>query len=306
MVSSEEWLSHGPDYCRAVTKYSFEALVFRLKVFLTLKPAKRDALESALRDNGFSIPIARMAGVAGTSSFRRRLKLFHRNRWKVLLDALFETEGSIVDFAIAVRNRIQERLRRLFDKGFPSSSSLRKWHVQRVRYLTNRSLYLLPSANLGFVRSALSNQPEFAETVALLKLLQDDDCSDLLEMPGAAVSAAAAILRASSPRVRRIVLPEMLSEAAIHSAGVLLLYGVAESQPTLTRRHSKDAATFLAFCSGNPPQCRERDDFSYLDEIRSLQLGRNTEDRILMLENRFSENEAVAFEALEIGGEYFT
>ena len=178
--------------------------------------------------------------------------------------------------------------------------------MQRVRYLTNRALYLLPSGELGFVRAALSNQPEFNETVALLKLLQDGDCSDLLEMPGAAISAAGAILRAADPRTQRIILPEALSEAAIHSAGILLLYGVAEIQPTLVHPPKTDAAAFLSFCAGNAPQHRERNDFSYLDEIRSLQLNHTGEERFQMLESRFSENEAVAFEALEIGEEYFT
>jgi hypothetical protein len=152
----------------------------------------------------------------------------------------------------------------------------------------------------------LANQPEFAETVALLKLLQDGDCSELLEMPGAAVSAAAAILRASGSRDRRVFLPETLSEAAMHSAGVLLLYGVAEIQPALIQPPATDAAAFLSFCAGKAPQRRERTDFSYLDEIRSLQLNRTAEERFQMLESRFSENEAVAFEALEIGEEYFT
>ena len=126
-------------------------------------------------------------------------------------------------------------------------------------------------------------------------------------MPGAAVSAGvAAILRAARSRVQRISLPEALSEAAIHSAGVLLLYGVADIRPGLVHPPVADAAAFLSFCAGNAPQRRERTDFSYLDEIRSLQLNRTAEERFQMLESRFSENEAVAFEALEIGEEYFT
>lgn len=305
-VSSDDWLSHGPDHRRVVTEFSFEALVFRLKVFLAMKPGKAEALSAALRDQGFSIPIARIADAAGTSLFHRRLRLFQRKRWKVLFDALFQTEKDLVDYAIAVRIGIIQRLTSLFGAGFPTSASHRRWHIQRVRYLTNRALYLLPPSELGFVKGALAPQPEFAETTALLKLLQDGDCSDLLEMPGAAVSAAAAILRVSDSRDRKVFLPEVLSEAAIHSAGVMLLYGVAELQPALTQPPTTDAAAFLSFCAGKSPQSRERADFSYLDEIRSLQLNRTAEEHIDMLESRFSEEEAVPFEALEIGEEYFT
>lgn len=305
-VSSEEWLSHGPHYQRVITDNSFEALVFRLKVFLAIKPGRLRGLESAFRDQGFSLPITKVANAASTSLFHRRLKLFYRRRWKVMLNALFETEKSLVDLAITVRQGIEERLVSLFESGFPTAVSRRKWHIQRIRHLTNRSLYLWPASELGFVRHALVDHPEFAETVALLRLLQDGDSSDLLEMPGPAVSTAGAILRASKTTAKTIKLPTNLSAAAKHSAGILLLYGVAEFDPTLLQASDPDAAEFLSFCAGKAPQGRERNDFGYLDEIRSLQLNHNTEERLQMLENRFSEDEAITFEALEIGGEYFT
>jgi len=305
-VSSDDWLSHGPDGRRVVTENSFEALVFRLKVFLAMKPDRHASLASALQNHGFSIPLSRLAEAAGTNLFHRRLKIFYRRRWSVLFNALFDSEVNLVDYAVTVRNGIEQRLVSLFESGFPAAASRRRWHVQRIRHLTNRALYLLPPTELGFIRNALVNHPEFDETVALIKFLQDGDCFDLLEMPGAAVTAASAIIRASGTRAPRIVLPETLSEAATHSAGMLLLYGIAEVRPSLLQSTAADTAALLSFCAGKAPQKRERTDFSYLDEIRSLQLSHSAEDNIRLLESRFSENEAVAFEALEIGEEYFT
>ena len=305
-VSSDEWLAHGPDHRRIVTEYSFEALVFRLKVFLAVKPDSFEKLDSVLWDQGFSLPLGRIRGAANTNAFKRRLTVFHRRGWQVLLRALFDSEKSLVEYAFNVRKAIQQRLVSLFGSGFPNAATRRRWHAQRVRYLTNRILYLLPAPELRFVRDALANQPEFTETLALLKLLQDGDCSDLLEMPGPAVAAAAAILRAAKTQVSTITSPAELSGAATHSAGILLLYGAAEFGAPLRANAGPDALEFLSFCAGDAPQRRVRNDFGYLDEIRSLQLNRKAEERLQMLESRFSENEAITFEALEIGEEYFT
>jgi len=102
------------------------------------------------------------------------------------------------------------------------------------------------------------------------------------------------------------LIPASLSDAAMHSAGVLLIYGVAELGLDTLEKASPDTFEFLSFCAGQAPQKRVRNDFGYLDEIRSLQLNQKADERFQMLDGRFSESEAIALEALEIGEEYFT
>lgn len=305
-VSSDEWLVHGPQPRRSVSEDSFEALRFRLKVFLALRPGRYESLQRALLDEGFFIPLGRMRLAADTNWFRRRLRVFHKSRWGVLMTALLDSEKSLVDFAIRVRRSIRDHLMSVLACEFPRRTTRRRWHSQRVRYLTNRILYLQPAQELMFVREALENEPDFAETVALLRFLQEGEIGGLLKMPGPAVGAAASLLLAGSGGLPPIILPEEMSEPEIHSAAVLLLYGAARLGRTGKEYADEGHSEFLSFCAGQVPSSRERRDFSYLDEIRSLQLSRTAEEARGMLENRFSDDEGVPFEALEIGGGYFS
>ncbi len=306
IISSDEWLSFGPRMPPSVTEYSFEALVFRLKVFLAVHPHRYGELASALLGEGFNLPLNRIRASTQNASFRNRLTYLWRRGWRVAAEAVFQTPKTLVEYARVVRGIYRERLNGLAASNVPENGTRRRWHLQRLRYVTNRLLYLESISNLVSVRQAILPFPEFAETAALLRLLLDDDPTQLLEMPGTAVAAAASLLANSAEPRSPIQLPDRFSEAAVHSASVLLLYGVAKLPQNLLQFIKPSDRELLLFCAGIEPNARERDDFSYIDEIRSLQLQRTATDRLKMLSLKFSESETSELEALEIGENHFT
>ncbi len=277
LVSSEEWLAHGPPH-RPASRESFQALVFRLKLYIALRPHRFGELSSAFAAEGFNIPLGRIRTASTAGRFRKAVELYHQRGWKVVLEALLDTPASLARSAHQLRVNFLSRLSSLAAVAVPDGPTRRRWHVNRIRFLTNRLLYLAPKSEWGLITEAISDLPEFADTNALLRLLRSGDASTLLNMPGPVVTTAASLLHQIEGPRGQVELPSNLTFPQIHSASILLLFGVARGPVEGAFQTSESARDFLAFCSGQSRAVRSRNDFTYLDEIQSAQIIPNHDD----------------------------
>jgi hypothetical protein len=89
------------------------------------------------------------------------------------------------------------------------------------------------------------------------------------------------------------------------SVAALSLFGVY--QPGADEIASMDLRdkAYLKFCTGDSAAGREFSDFSYIDEIRSLQLGFGRADLDRIISTRFNDSEDVILEALLLGGSQY-
>lgn len=304
VMSSAEWLDHGPHHSNRVKENSFEALVFQIKVYLSRRPGGENRLGMLFRENGFNIPVERLASSGRTRSFVSRLKSFARRRWWVAIRALVANERDVLEYAHIVREEVIGSLNSLLEAGVPIGLTRRRWFVQHLRYLTNRAFYLVPTNDLRFLIEPLSQLPEFVETVALLKMLLDDNFEDILRMPGAALMAGAGMLKQLERQLPNITEIENNDSVFVDALSILLLFEVVSIDKTVINQFDQDAQELLRFADGQVPESRVRDDFSYIDELRCLQLLRTKQDNAAMVESRFSDQEEVVLDALDIGGEY--
>jgi hypothetical protein len=303
-VLGREWLANGPHHMHKVTENSFESLLFRIKVYLRRQPASKGPLAAALEKAGFSIPIERLATSSKADGFGLRVKQLLRSGWWVALNAFSASERDIVNLAAEVRSNVHSSLIAMLDAPLPEGPTLRKWHIQKIRYLTNRAFYLLPSAELKFLIEPLGEISEFAETVALLQLLVNSDVYPILQMPGAALTAGCGVLRQTGRRLPKIELLEKVTPAIIESLAIILTFDVCDVSDDLIASLEPDAREFLYFCASKRQTQRKSPNFSYLDEIRSLQMSQVDEEKFTKIESRFSDLEAVVLDALDIGGDY--
>jgi hypothetical protein len=304
VVSSDEWLEHGPHHAHRVEEYSFEALVFLLKVYLLRNPGAESALAERLKANGFAFPLERISWAGRRGSFVGRLSRLRRRGWWVAIRALVARERDVLEKAQAVRKQVRESLDRLLAANVPQGSTRRRWFVQRLRYLTNRAFYLMPANDLKFLVDPLSQWPEFVETVALLRMLLEGDVNEILTMPGPALLAGAGFLKQAGRKLPDIVQVPNPSQSTVDALAILLLFDVSRVDAAVIDTFGSDDKELLKFCAGQVPTSRVRDDFSYIDEIRCLQLPRTAQDNVSMIESRFSDQEGVVLDALDIGGEY--
>lgn len=304
VVSSDEWLEHGPHHTHRIEENSFEALVFMLKVYLLRNPDAETALAERLKANGFAIPLERISWAGRSGSFCDRLTRLRRRGWWVAIRALVARERDVLEKAQIVRKEVRESLDRLLAANMPQGSTRRRWFVQRLRYLTNRAFYLMPTSDLEFLVEPLSQWPEFVETVALLKMLLGGNISEILTMPGPGLLAGAGLLKQAGRRLPDIVQVPNHNQSIVDALSILLLFDVARVDDAVFEVFVKDDNELLKFCAGQIPTSRVRNDFSYIDEIRCLQLSRTAHDNVAMIESRFSDQEGVVLDALDIGGEY--
>lgn len=304
-LPGKEWLMYGPHTQHQVKKNSFESLIFHIKVFLLTHPDRECGLAKNLLEEGFSIPISRFRSTIMQHSFLAKLKYLLKKRWPVVCQAWRASEGDLISMAKKVRMEVRDELYDMFNEKIPNNITRKKWFFQRLRYLTNRAIYLFPSSDLGYLIPHLNGFPEFSDGAAVMKLLAGDSYEDILSMPGPALNTAASLLRQANRKLPNISLDSQSSQVSIDSACILLLFGVIELESTTFSKVDQKTKELLQFCTNKtqPIEPRLSQDFSYINEIRTLQLSRSHEDYLNVIETRFSDMETPVLDALDIGGE---
>jgi hypothetical protein len=295
------WQKHGPHHQNKVEDDSFEALVFRIKTFLQVNPQAQKKLASVLESAGFSIPLGRFSSASKKASFGSKLIDLISVGWRVALKATMSSEEDILKQAIITRNKIHSELIQFIEADIPDGTTLRKWHLQRLRYLTNRAVYLFSFSELEYLILKLESIPEFIDTVAILKTLVYRDASELLQMPGAALSACAGLLKQNGIKLNDIKITLQSTLAQIESASICALWDIANIMYTNITLENKDTVDYLKFASGVSGYEREDDSFKYLDEIKSLAVNKDKMDILKTIESRLYDTEGTVLDALDIG-----
>lgn len=301
ILTSDSWLKYGPHNDQEVKEGSFESLVFKIKVYLQVNPDGEESLNKALNESGFSIPVSRLSRAGRTNGFVERLIDFVSNGWKVATKAVASNEVAVVEEAKRVREGLYRKILQQTEANTPEGATLRKWHLQKLRYLVNRAVYTFPHNGLGFLREKIQKYPEFVDSVSLLNALIDGDYKTLLNMPGAALNACAGILYQNDKRLDDLVIEQNISAAQVESASVLALWDVINLDFTATEKVDRQTLDYLKVSSGIPLATRDINSFTYLDEISSLGTHKTKEDRLNTLESRFIDSEGWVLDALDIG-----
>lgn len=301
VLTSDSWLRYGPHNDQSVREGSFEALVFKIKTYLQVNPDSEASLNQALNDAGFSIPISRLSKASKSNGFIEKLIDFVSSGWNVAIKAVALNEEALVEEAKQVRDGLYRQILQQTEADTPKGATLRKWHLQKLRYLVNRAVYTFPRGELGFLRDKLYKYPEFVDSVALLNALIEGDYKALLNMPGAALNACAGILYQNGRRLDDLIIERGISAAQAESASVLALWDVINLDFSMAENVDGQTLDYLKVSSGIPLAARDINSFTYLDEISFLGTHKTKEDRLNTLESRFVDSEAWVLDALDIG-----
>lgn len=301
VLTGEMWQKYGPHHQNKVEDDSFEALVFRIKAFLQINPDSKEKLAEQLDLEGFSIPLGRLTSASQTAGFVSKLIGLLSANWRVALKAVTSNVDDILKQANKVRNKVHAELSQLVEENIPNGATLRKWHLQRLRYLTNRAVYLFPVDNLGYLIPKLQAIPEFVDTVALLKTLLSGENQELLQKPGAAIYACASLLKQKGKKLNDIRITQDSTLAQIESASIFALWDVANIVYSNISLENNDVVEYLKFSEGVSGYERKDDGFDYLDEIKALAIRRDKDDILRVLESRLYDTEGSVLDALYIG-----
>jgi hypothetical protein len=303
-VSRETWQRHHSGLYEPTAEPQFQDLVSGLVTYLAVHPDKVNDLRGIFADAGVNIPLSRLAAIStsprwwGYIAWKSRkcgLRPLH------FVKSIFVNQKTILQMAIQMRDRYSRQLEQIVAKGIPLGTAERKWFARECRYYANRLLYLRPVDDLPELLKVLPSIDELGENRLLIEAYVSKDVSTLLRYPGRVVSAFAELWSETQSSPPKVFLSDYIDPTVFESLCVLSLYRVLEVD--IADRHSLDSSSnqLYDFCAGAAPRQRELNDLSYIDELRTLQLGRSKEQQRDLMIKRFSPDETLSLRLLRLG-----
>lgn len=307
-VERMTWVNECVSFSTQVDGESFESLLEDITVFLIFSPKSADALHKLFRDDGFSLPIARLCSLARSkryrAHFRGRLSGF-RGFW-IWMKSWFATETSLVEKARSLRNHFLKDAARLAEDEPPSTPMRRRWYTQKRRYVLNRLLYLLPPQELPRLLQLTPDIDEFVESRVVVEALRSGDATTLLKYPGRVVSTFCQLWPEHRPATApKVVWPKTGSRADAESATHLGLF--LSITPPEAYLHSLEETLpgyriLIDICATGKPDRGKIERLSFLDELDLLYTTLPHEELVGLIASRFDELEDVGLEGLQLGG----
>lgn len=279
------------------------ALKFRIKLFLSRHPEKIDALAQSLEREGIYLPIMAFQQASSSDSWRDSIRHLLQRQWGVLLKYWLDSIGAIVAAALECQQMLRSQAVQLVAQQQRGHKLSRRWQIQHARYVMNRGMYFLSREELSTLSDYAAQQPELAETSAVLAALARDDYSGISGMPGPAASAAAqlASTRGVSPTLS--FSPDTAADTVAEIVAQFSVRGFdlpsAESSEC-----SDDALRLLKFATGHAYEAPESPRWTYGGEMESLGVSTTSDQRARLASSRMFDSESVLLEALSLSSAY--
>ncbi len=301
VVTKEEWLNSLPTSKEEQLYKRFETFIQRIKLFLWLKPKRFQTLQEKFGDLGSSLPLRKFFVDAQYGRFHRFMRgVFRTTKWgrQEILQLHEESEGSLLTEAMQLRKAFQFTAEQLTNTDLPQIGMARRSMMQRVRYLLNRLLYLVPINEFPLLISLAPNIDELYEYRSLVQAIIEKQLALIVNMPGATASTFSSICQQQKFRLSPYDKELLNSEGALDSLCILATFGILEPPLAWLKTLPKLDEKMVRSCMLSIPEQRVLDDHSYEDEVTSLQLGEKP-DRIREIFNsRYSDLEAINLDGL--------
>lgn len=309
MVEALTWIENDP--LKESELKPFESLIDSILMYLFRNFRDRDihVLQRSLIEEGFSLPIQRLAGLARSGRFRAfmNFRLIRQKGLRLWLLSLFDTPKTIVSRAAKVRSLMTQSWIQHHEERMPRGSMTRRWYVQKCRYVFNRMLYLRPPEDYRTIANGFSDLPELAEGRIVAHALSTRDATAVLKCPGRVTEIFCQLWSerhgASPPHVSW---PNSPDWAEASSAANMALFfpldlpigfieGLSERSPgclhliNITNRWN------------TAPLASQIREGTYLDELNLLLQNTPRERIYQMVTSRFDETEGLELDALHLG-----
>jgi len=278
-------------------------LKFRIKLFLSRHPGKIDALANGLEREGIYLPIEAFQQASLSDSWRDSIRHLWQRQWGVLLRYWLDSVEAIVDAALNCQKVLKKQAIELLAQQQRGHKLSRRWQVQHARFVMNRAMYFLSKEELSTLCDFAAQQPELAETSAVLAALARDDYSGVSVMPGPAASAAAqlASTRGATPKLNFSpstppdTVAEIVAQFAVRGFDLPLgeLAGCTD-----------DALRLVEFATGDAYRAPEAPRWTYGGEMEALGVSTTNNQRARLASSRMFESEGVMLEALALSSAY--
>ena len=301
VISSSDWLDNLHSREEIFAGQQFDQLLNRIELYLWDRPSRKDELSERFKEKGIAMPIRRFAINVTYGRYHRYMKYLVNttNIYKrIVLELRHENTSTItsdVSHLYGEFIRIASRIQIAPDN---DHQIIRKLQAQRLRYLLNRLVYLTPLVDYEELLGLVPNIAEFHEYKSVIHSLITKSVDELMRIPGPAISTFASIVKELELGEIKFDASRLDSQSVLDSVATLLTFGVVELPDSWTEQLTPSDREYINFCRFKPLASRHLRDFSYEDELRSLQINVNPSLQQALMTTRFSDLENINLDAL--------
>jgi hypothetical protein len=233
-MSTDCWLQNFNTFEGAVSSKDWMRLISVIKAFAIMRPTDAHALFESLRSLEFRFPFHDYtAAIKNRNALDRFKALWSKGWFREKIRA--QDASAILAMSLHARKVYFFKLNLLLSEELPRDGMSRKLHLQRVRYLASRLLYLATSEQLKTVLVGIEGIMELLDLAAIYRSLIECDVTDLLPFSESVTRVAAQVLSASGKAVecrRRLITEELISAwSVLRAYGVLVDFKGIEESP---------------------------------------------------------------------------
>lgn len=310
-MSKDDWLTSISGAEEEQLSLEFDSFIQRIKLFLWWKAEKFEEIESAFKELAIPIPLKRFFIDSQYGRFHRFMHgILRTTNWglKIISQLHKENPNRLSSEAIQLRKTFQRSIENLLEIELPKKGMKRRWIVQKLRFLLNRLIYLTPINDYKKLLYLAPEVEEFYEYRVLVKSIIDKNIDEIIKIPGAIVSTFASVCQHSDELKIKAYDPKLFeSKGAFESFCILSLYGIVDPPKSWIEKMKDNDSELMNFCRLSISSKRMLKDFSFEDEVRTLQLGTKKNKIKEIFDTRYSDQEAIILDGLllsKYGAEY--
>jgi hypothetical protein len=306
VLTASEWLDNVSNQEEIFTGQQFEQLTNRIELYLWDKPNQKDELSKAFKEMRYAMPVQKFAINAsyGRKHLYMKWLVNHTKIYKKILTELkYENINTLLSDTKYLSGQFFNNAYKI--KIYPNEKhpSINKLRIQRLRYILNRLIYLTPFNDFNKLIQVSPEISEFYEFRIIINALIKKYVEDLINVPGPAVSTFASTFQSLSSSGEKLVINKFNYSSSLDSLATLLTFGLINPPDDLFKNLEIRDQEFINFCMFKGLNSRKLQDFSYEDELRTLQIGINPSIRDILMTTRFSDKEQINLDALSISND---
>lgn len=287
----------------------FEVLNF-ITAYVSMHPTKIDSLEQDIKSLGYNIPLSRIKHQAKSKGFMSYIKSLIKNEKRYSTFEIYFTKNEyIVKQLINLQKFYLIEFNKLLKSNYDNSSSaVNRANTQKLKFVTNRLLYLSTLEDLERIGKALPETEKFEDTKEVINALVFKDLTNSIQYGGKVIQTICELWIENNFETIEFTNKDLTNiknlDDVIDSLIVLFLYkvvtfNVAELLTLLSDYNQEYVQVVL--CDDYIVKNKEYD---FLLELQGLLQGRDLNTKYDLLTTRYDNDETIQLAGLNLGLSY--
>jgi hypothetical protein len=287
----------------------FEVLNF-ITAYVSMHPSKIDSLEQDIKSLGYNIPLSRIKNQAKSKGFMSYIKSLIKNEKRYSTFEIYFTKNEyIVKQLINLQKFYLIEFNKILKLDYDNSSSAEnRANTQKLKFVTNRLLYLSTLEDLERIGKVLPETEKFEDTKEVINALVTKNLTNSIQYGGKVIQTICELWIENDYETIEFKYNDFTNikniDDVIDSLIVLFLYKVVTFNViellTLLNDYNEEYIQ-VVLCDDYVVKNRQYD---FLVELQGLLQGRDLNTKYDLLTTRYDNDETIQLAGLNLGLSY--